>query len=219
MPFIASHSKYPIHIFRTPKPYLQNMSAINSDDRTSKQYKYWSFFHSGSRSAPQQSIMTKCVPPEHLGKVRKSFSMYYFMIPFLPFQIFSIFGAISTLLGMAMSYLNTMVPFLARKNSLNRLSTNLQKVVLPSNLILQNPFLVVKCHRISFSPVVQFDTRELSWGLLLLGSWIWCDQYGSHCLCFVILAIFYHDGICPDTHYHLIGNNLAVYIIFNILII
>ena len=106
--------------------------------------KYWSFFHSGSRSAPQQSIMTKCVPPEHLGKVRKSFSMYYFMIPFLPFQIFSIFGAISTLLGMAMSYLNTMVPFLARKNSLNRLFTNLQKVVLPSNLILQNPFLVVQ---------------------------------------------------------------------------
>lgn len=46
---------------------------------------------SGSRSAPQQSIMTKCVPPEHLGK------------------IFSIFGAISTLLGMAMSYLNTML--------------------------------------------------------------------------------------------------------------
>ena len=139
--------------------------------------------------------------------------------PFCLFQIFSIFGAISTLLGMAMSYLNTMVPFLARKNSLNRLFTNLQKVVLPSNLILQNPFLVVKCHRISFSPVVQFDTRELSWGLLLLGSWIWCDQYGSHCLCFVILAIFYHDGICPDTHYHLIGNNLAAYIIYNILMI
>ena len=49
------------------------MLAINSDDKTSKQYKYSSFFHSGSRSAPQQSIMTKCVPPEHLGKVRKSF--------------------------------------------------------------------------------------------------------------------------------------------------
>ena len=97
------------------------------DDRTSKQYKYWSFFHSGSRSAPQQSIMTKCVPPEHLGKVRKSFSMYYFMIPFLPFQIFSIFGAISTLLGMAMSYLNTMVPFLARKNSLNSLNSQIFK--------------------------------------------------------------------------------------------
>ena len=73
------------NIFTTHKSYLQTMLAINSDDRTSKQYKYWSFFHSGSRSAPQQSIMTKCVPPEHLGKVRKSFCnvlFYYSLFAF-----------------------------------------------------------------------------------------------------------------------------------------
>ena len=134
------------NIFTTHKSYLQTMLAINSDDRTSKQYKYWSFFHSGSRSAPQQSIMTKCVPPEHLGKVRKSFSMYYFIIPPLPFQIFSIFGAISTLLGMAMSYLNTMVPFLAKSPIHSSAKcrplqlSNFAKFF-PGRPLSQNPFL------------------------------------------------------------------------------
>ena len=31
-----------------------------------------SFNCSGSRSSPQQSIMTKCVPSQHLGKVSKT---------------------------------------------------------------------------------------------------------------------------------------------------
>ena len=46
---------------------------------------------SGSRGTPAMSILSKCVPSSQLGK------------------IFSLFGAFQTLLGMIMSYLNTMV--------------------------------------------------------------------------------------------------------------
>lgn len=52
--------------------------------------------------------MTKCVPSQHLGKVCKTFS-FDVSQAYYEIQIFSIFGAVSTLLGMAMSYLNTMV--------------------------------------------------------------------------------------------------------------
>lgn len=46
---------------------------------------------SGSRGTPTMSIMSKCVPASQLGK------------------IFSLFSAVQTLLGMAMSYVNTML--------------------------------------------------------------------------------------------------------------
>jgi hypothetical protein len=46
---------------------------------------------SGSRGTPAMSILSKCVPSSQLGK------------------IFSLFGAFQILLGMVMSYFNTMV--------------------------------------------------------------------------------------------------------------
>ena len=117
-------------------------------------------------------------------------SLFQFTILWFPFCFFRYFPFLERFplsLGWLCLTWTPWCHFLLKKNSLYLSFTNLQKVVLLSNLILQNPFLVVQYHGISFSPVVQFDTWELSWGLLLLGSWIWCDQYGSHCLCLAYL--------------------------------
>ena len=145
---------------------------------------------SGSRSSPQQSIMTKCVPSEHLGKVGKiwlSWILYYrdiFGAYFLTnhdsaFQIFSIFGAVSTLLGMAMSYLNTMVGMLEWEvkcssvqmfqisSSTNVLNvqmfyipscTHVQKFQIPSCTMFKSfKFPEVQCSKVSNSQLYKFS--------------------------------------------------------------
>ena len=55
------------HVFGLRSFISQVKNADNCSSTKSK-----SFNSSGSRSSPQQSIMTKCVPSQHLGKVGKT---------------------------------------------------------------------------------------------------------------------------------------------------
>ena len=79
--------------------------------------------------------------------------LVYDQVFYSTFQIFSIFGAASTLLGMAMSYLNTMVGI----------------------FILSWVPEAQSCS----SSVVQPHPWELSWSFLLLSGWLWWNQHGG----------------------------------------
>ena len=76
------------------------------------------------------SLLTKCVPSEHLGKVKEYPILRLSTHP----QILSIFGAIQICLGMAMSYVNTLVSskeWKERKKECNVALTSLSSYTTP----------------------------------------------------------------------------------------
>jgi len=94
MPFLC----YVLQVHDCVISIMGNLSGIEESLVFAFATKGWHMYFgsilsalSGSRGTPSMSILSKCVPASQLGK------------------IFSLFGAVQTLLGMSMSYVNTML--------------------------------------------------------------------------------------------------------------